>query len=108
MKMLNIITNTFNSLTTFIYSMLDWIVYLFWEIGWMTIQLLKGNINGTIEMLYWIRIHLTYDGKYISKTKLSLTQIIKNICIEIVGLIVTLGILFLTIMFILLIMTMNY
>jgi hypothetical protein len=80
--------------------MLVWFEYLCWNIGWMIIQFFKGNINGAIEMTYWIRIHITYRGKCVSKPKLPLIQIIKNKCIETVGLITILGILFLFKLFI--------
>jgi hypothetical protein len=71
MKTLNRITNLCNILKPLlvlygvISNMLDWTEHLFWEIGWMSIQFFKGNIDGAIEMTYWIRIHLTYSGKTI-------------------------------------------
>lgn len=75
-------------------SKLDWIEHLFWEIGWMAIQLLKGNIDGAIEMTYWIRIHLSFSGKCVGKSKLSFKQQVKNKCVAVFGLLITVGFLF--------------
>ena len=75
-------------------SIFDWFEHLFWEIGWMSIQLLKGNIDGAIEMTYWIRIHLTYSGKCVGKSKLSFKQQVKNKCVAVFGLLITVGFLF--------------
>ena len=44
-----------------------WMEHLFWEVGWVVISLLKGNIQGAHEMLYWIRVHLLYPGKSVSQ-----------------------------------------
>ena len=62
-----------------------WIEHLFWEIGWAFISLLKGNVSGAIEMLYWIKIHVTYQGERIP-VRLTLAESIKMRCIAIIGL----------------------
>lgn len=100
MKTLNRITNLRNPLKPLlvlcgvIASMFDWTEHLFWEIGWMIIQFCKGNIEGAIEMTYWIRIHLAYSGKCVSKSKLSFKQHFQNKCVELVGIIASFGLLF--------------
>ena len=100
MKHLNRITNLRNLLKPLlvlcgvIASIFDWFEHLLWEVGWMSIQLLKGNIDGAIEMTYWIRIHLTYSGKCVSKSKLSFKQQVKNKCVAVFGLLITVGFLF--------------
>jgi len=100
MKHLNRITNLHNLLKPLlvlcgaIASIFDWFEHLLWEVGWMSIQLLKGNIDGAIEMTYWIRIHLTYSGKCVSKSKLSFKQQVKNKCVEMVGALAIFGLIF--------------
>lgn len=83
-----------SNIGTVIASKLDWIEHLFWEIGWMVIQLLKGNIDGAIEITYWIRIHLSFSGKCVGKSKLSFKQQVKNKCVAGFGIMVTVGLLF--------------
>ena len=75
-------------------SIFDWFEHLLWEVGWMIIQFCKGNIEGAIEMTYWIRIHLTYSGKCVSKSKLSLKQWVQNKCVEMVGALAIFGLIF--------------
>ena len=62
-----------------------WTEHLFWEIGWAFLSLLRGNVSEAVEMLYWIRVHLTYHGEYIPVKKLFLTEI-KIKCTAIIGL----------------------
>lgn len=83
-----------SDLGALISSKFGWIEHLFWEIGWMSIQLLKGNIDGAIEMTYWIRIHLSFSSKCVGKSKLSFKQQVKNKCVAVFGLLITVGFLF--------------
>lgn len=66
-------------------STLLWIEHSLYLIGWTVIELIRFNFNGVIEMIYWIRIHLTYSGKCISQAKLSFVQSLKNTCVELLG-----------------------
>ena len=65
--------------------MLIWIEHFLYLIGWAVIELIKFNLNGFIEMTYWIRIHLTCRCECISEAKLSFAQSIKNTCVELLG-----------------------
>ena len=82
-------------------NIFDWFEYLFFGIGLMTIQFIKGNIDGAVEITYWVRIHLSYRGKCVGKSKLSFIHIVKNKLIELLGIIVILSVLFIVIKFIL-------
>lgn len=70
--------------------------HLLWCIGWMTILLLKSDVNGAIETIYWIKIHLSFKGKCVGRRKLSFKQKVKNKCIEILGFLIAIIILFAT------------
>jgi hypothetical protein len=74
--------------------MFNWLELLFWEIGQMTIQFLIGNVKGAIEMIYWIKIHFLYRGECVKESNLPVVLIIKNKCIEIIGVIIVFGFLF--------------
>ena len=93
-KMTNLEETANSNLGAVVASKLDWFEHLFWEIGWMVIQLLKWNIDGVIEMTYWIRIHLSFSGKCMRKSKLSFKQQVKNKCVAGFGLLITIGLLF--------------
>lgn len=77
-----------NNIIVYITNKLEWTKQLFWEIGWMSIQFIKGDIKGGIEMTYWIRIHLSYKGNCIRKNVPFWTKV-KIASVTIFGILIT-------------------
>ena len=89
-----VLNKSMRRLSDYINSVLTWFEFILWDIGWLVIQFLKGNIKEVIEITYWIRIHLAYNGRCVEKKKMPAMLIIKNKCISALGFLVLVGIIF--------------
>ena len=66
-----------------------WIDHLFWCLGKLYLSLLRIGINDAIDILYFIRIHLCFKDKRISKVEMPFKIRFKNLLISLFGLIVS-------------------
>lgn len=71
---------------------IDWLDLILWHLGNATICLLKFNLDGAIETMQWLQIHLTYSGKKLYTRKLPIKRRIQNVMIKMVGWLVFVGI----------------
>ncbi|MBA7627100.1 hypothetical protein ES703_34562 [subsurface metagenome] len=68
---------------------LHWFKHLFWMLGNMYLNFLKGDIKNAIDSYYWIRIHVTYKSKLVKYTKSPFWQRMKMNTIVIFGILFT-------------------
>lgn len=67
---------------------------LLWLLGLMYLNLFRFNFHEVKINYAWLKIHLTHDGKFIGKVKISKKQHIKNRVIQCFSLIVTYAIIY--------------
>lgn len=64
---------------------IDWFELLTWHIGYCVILIIRFDFGGIPEIMYWMKMHMTYKGKKIGTVKLPIKRRIKNVIINMLG-----------------------